>query len=141
MTINLPQQDYDIKTFMAFHKNYFVLTVLLFAVEVMIALFVHDRLIRPYIGDVIVVILIYCFVKSFFNIAVLPTAVGVLLFAFGIETLQYFNIIVHLGLEKSKLATTVIGNSFAWMDLFTYVIGIAIVIIAEKSFTRSIEIL
>jgi len=126
---------------MAFNKNYFLLTLLLFAVEVMIALFLHDRVIRPYIGDVIVVILIYCFVKSFFNFAVLPTALGVLLFAFGIETLQYFNIIIHLGLEKSKLATTVIGNSFAWVDMLTYVIGILIVIIAEKSFTRSIEIL
>ena len=126
---------------MAFNKNYFLLALLFFAVEVMIALFVHDRVIRPYIGDVIVVILIYCFVKSFFNFGVLPTALGVLLFAFGIETLQYFNIIVHLGLENSKLANTVIGNSFAWIDMLTYVIGILIVIIAEKSFTRSIEIL
>ena len=126
---------------MAFHKNYFLLTILLFAIEVMIALFIHDSIIRPYIGDVIVVILMYCFVKSFFNFAVLPIALGILLFAFGIETLQYFNIIVHLGLEKSRLATTLIGNSFAWIDMLTYVIGILIVIIAEKSFTRSIEIL
>lgn len=126
---------------MAFHKNYFLLTLLLFAVEVIIALFIHDSIIRPYVGDIIVVILIYFFVKSFFNLPVLPTALGVLLFAFGIETLQYFNFIVILGLEKSKLATTLIGNSFAWMDLLTYVIGVVIVIITEKIFQKSIEIL
>jgi len=125
---------------MAFHKNYFLIAILLFAVEVLIALFVHDTIIRPYIGDVIVVILVYCFVKSFFDLAVLPTAVGVLLFAFGIETLQYFNFIAILGLENSKLATTLVGNSFAWIDMLTYVIGIIIVIIAEKGFGR-VEIL
>jgi hypothetical protein len=127
--------------FMAFNKNYFLLTVFLFAVEIGIALFVHDTVIRPYIGDVIVVILIYCFVKSFFDFPILPTALGVLLFAFGVETLQYLNFIVFLGLEKSKLANTVIGNSFAWMDMLTYVIGVLIVIIAEKCFTPRIEIL
>jgi len=115
-----------------FKKNYFLLTILLFIIEVCIALFIHDQFIRPYFGDVLVVILIYCFVKSFFNISVTKTAIGVLLFAFLIETLQYFLIVEKLNLQDSKLARTVIGTSFAWEDILAYIAGIIIVIVIEK---------
>ena len=37
----------------------------LFVVETLIALFVRDAFIRPYMGDVLVVILVYCFVRMF----------------------------------------------------------------------------
>ncbi|AWH85900.1 DUF2809 domain-containing protein [Flavobacterium album] len=116
-----------------FKRNYFIITILLFVIEVVIALYVHDRIIRPYIGDVLVVILIYCFIKSFFRVPETPVAIGVLLFAFLVETLQYLKIIEVLGLQDSKFFRTVIGTSFAWMDILTYIIGIAIVIIVEKS--------
>jgi hypothetical protein len=117
---------------LTFNKNYFLLAVLLFFIEVFIALYVHDAFVRPYIGDVLVVILIYCFVKSFFDWPVLPVALSVLAFSFTVETLQYFNIIEILGLEKSNLARTIIGTSFAWLDLLTYVIGITIVLFVER---------
>jgi hypothetical protein len=115
-----------------FNKTYFGLTVLLFVVEVLIAVFVHDNFIRPYVGDVLVVILIYCFVKSFLNLPEFVLAIGVLLFAFAIEFLQYIKIVHVLGLEKSEIARTVIGTSFAWLDLLAYVVGIGIVLMAEK---------
>lgn len=121
---------------LTFNKKYFGLTILLFVIEVLIALFVHDSIIRPYIGDVLVVILIYCFIKSFLKLPVLPVAVFVLLFSFGIEFLQYLNIVEKLGLQNSKIARTVIGTSFAWIDLVCYIAGIIIVIIAEKGFAK-----
>jgi heme/copper-type cytochrome/quinol oxidase subunit 2 len=88
--------------------------------------------VRPYVGDVLVVILIYCSVKLFFNWAVIPVAISVLLFAFAIEIFQYYNGITKLGLENSNLARTVIGTSFAWLDFLTYMIGIGIVLMVEK---------
>lgn len=115
-----------------FNKNYFLLAVFIFFIEVYIAIYVHDAFVRPYVGDVLVVILIYCFVKSFFNWPVLPVAMSVLVFSFVVETLQYFNFIEIIGLENSSLARTIIGTSFAWLDLATYVIGIGIVLIFEK---------
>ncbi|MEK8179933.1 DUF2809 domain-containing protein [Flavobacterium buctense] len=115
-----------------FNKNYFLLTLLLFLIEVCIALFVHDHFVRPYLGDVLVVILIYCFVKSFLTISVIKAATAVLLFAFGVETLQYFAIIEILGLQDNSLARTVIGTSFAWEDILAYIVGIMIVIVSEK---------
>lgn len=117
---------------LTFNRNYFLLTILLFLIEVYIALFVHDNFIRPYLGDVLVVILIYCFVKSFLKVSVNKAAIGVLLFAFGIETLQYFLIVEKLNLQDNKLARTVIGTSFAWEDILAYIAGIVIIIVFEK---------
>jgi hypothetical protein len=120
-----------------FSKTYLFLTVLLFAIETAIALFVHDNFIRPYFGDVLVVILIYCFVKSFLDIRVFPAVAFVLLFAFCIESMQYFNFVETLHLEKSNLARTVLGNSFAWEDIIAYIGGVIIVIVAEKAFENT----
>jgi hypothetical protein len=117
---------------LTFKKNYFGLTILIFFIEVLIALYVSDRFVRPYLGDVLVVILMYCFLKSFLKLPVLTVAIAVLIFSFTIEFLQYLNIVATLGLEKSKIARTVIGTSFSWIDLLTYVIGITIVLGIEK---------
>ncbi len=119
------------KTLFQFHRKYFFLTILLFATEVFIAVYLHDAVIRPYGGDFLVVILIYCFVKSFLNTPVMATALAVLLFSYSIETLQYFHLVDMLGLEKSKIARIVIGTSFAWTDLLAYTLGILLVLTVE----------
>ncbi|WP_139068386.1 hypothetical protein [Flavobacterium glycines] len=62
-----------------FNKTYFAFTVLLFLAETLIALFVNDQLIRPYFGGILVVILTYCFIKSFFNVSV-GTAAAIIIF-------------------------------------------------------------
>lgn len=120
------------KAYFRFSIHYFLLTILLFTIEVLIAKYLHDQVIRPYVGDVLVVILIYCFVRSFFRFPVLPTAIATLLFAFLIETLQYFDIVHLLGLGKYYLARVVIGTSFEWIDLAAYTLSTLIVLGAEK---------
>jgi hypothetical protein len=119
-----------------FNKIYFRLSVILFLIEVAIALFIKDRFIRPYLGDVLVVILIYCFVKSLVKISVHKAAVGVLLFAFCIEILQYINIVEKLKLQHNTVAKTVIGTSFSWEDILAYLAGILIVIAVENRFGK-----
>jgi hypothetical protein len=115
-----------------FNRTYFAFTIFLFLLETVIALFVHDNFIRPYFGDFLVVMLLYCFLKSFLNVSVWAAAGLVLLFSFAIETAQYFNMVEKLGLEHYKIAKVVLGNSFAWMDLLAYVLGILAVISIEK---------
>ena len=122
-----------------FNRNYFILTILLFLIETAIALYLHDNFIRPYFGDFLVVILLYCFVKSFVNVSVWVAAGLVLLFSFAIEIAQYFNAVEKLGLQHYKIATVVLGNSFAWMDLLAYILGILIVISIEKIYFRTRE--
>jgi hypothetical protein len=119
-----------------FNKHYFLLTLLLFIIELLIGVFVHDAIIRPYIGDMLVVVLIYCFIKSFCNTPVVATAIAVLLFSFTVEILQYFKVVEILGLQNSKIATIIIGSSFSWMDMLMYAIGIVLVLWAEKNWNR-----
>jgi hypothetical protein len=88
--------------------------------------------VRPYIGDVLVVILIYCAVRSVLDSPVRGTALAVLAFSFAVEGLQYIHFIDLLGLQDSRIAATIIGNSFSWMDLVAYIAGIVLVLIAEK---------
>jgi hypothetical protein len=115
-----------------FNRNYFALTLLLFIIEVIIGFFVTDNFVRPYIGDVLVVILIYCFIRSFFQLPVLPLAIAVLVFSFIVEFLQSINLVEILGWQKSAFARTVLGTWFSWFDILSYTAGIAIVVAVEK---------
>lgn len=117
---------------MRFNAYYFYWTLLLFITEVYIGVFVKDDFVRPYMGDFLVVILIYAFIRAFFKYAIMPTAIGVLLFSFLVEILQHFNIVDVLGLGSSSLARTVIGTAFSWKDFVAYSLGIVVVLAAEK---------
>ena len=119
-----------------FNPRYFAAALLIFIVEVLIALFARDRFVRPYLGDVLVVVLIYCSAKSILALPALPVAIGVLAFAFAVEALQYFHIVERLGLGHSQLARVVIGTSFAWEDFLAYAVGILFVIVLEKRRNR-----
>ena len=114
------------------HIGYFVLTVVLLLIEVLIAMYVHDNFIRPYFGDFLVVILMYCFLRSFADPDVRLTAIAVLLFSYLIEILQYLNFVEGLGLGDSEIARTLIGTSFAWMDIAAYTTGILAVLWFES---------
>ncbi|MCO6163116.1 DUF2809 domain-containing protein [Flavobacterium sp. NRK F7] len=115
-----------------FKKHYFIATILLFLIEVGIALYIHDDFIRPYIGDVLVVLLLYCCMQSFFTFSVKATAIFVLLFSFTIEFLQYIHIVEKLSLQKYAIARTVLGTSFSWIDLLCYTIGVILILLIEK---------
>jgi hypothetical protein len=107
-----------------FQRRYFILAIILFITEILIAVYAHDDIIRPYFGDYLVVMLLYCTLKAFVNVPILPACIAVLLFSFVIEALQYFQLVQRLGLQQSDLANTVLGNSFAWMDIVSYTAGI-----------------
>jgi hypothetical protein len=115
-----------------FNKKYLILTIILFVIEVLIAVFVRDAFVRPYVGDYLVVILIYCAVRTVLNASVWKVALGVLLFSFLIETLQYFHIVNRLGLENNVVASTVIGYGFEWVDFVAYTMGILTVLAFEN---------
>lgn len=115
-----------------FSLKYFLLALALFIVEVLIALYVHDSFIRPYVGDYLVVIFIYCVVRSIYQAPVKRVALGVLIFSYLIEIGQYFNLVGMLGLQHNKAARIIIGTSFAWSDLIAYTLGILTVVLVEK---------
>jgi hypothetical protein len=115
-----------------FNTNYFVLACWLFFIELLIGRYLNDAFIRPYGGDFLVVILIYCFVKIWFDIPVIKTAIGVLVFSYLVEVSQYFHLVNLLGRESSGTARMLMGTSFSFIDLLTYSLGVVFIIIAEK---------
>jgi Protein of unknown function (DUF2809) len=114
-----------------FSRKYFLFATVLFVIEVLIAMFVHDNFVRPYVGDYLVVILLYSAVRTFLSASPLKVSIGVLLFAYAIEILQYFRIVDKLGLSGNVIARTVIGYGFEWWDILAYTFGIITVLVFE----------
>lgn len=114
---------------MQINGRFFLIFLIIFLIEIGIALWVNDRWIRPLLGDALVVILIFCFVRSFFPLPTIPLAVGVLLFAYTVEFAQYFELVDRLGLADNRLAATVIGTTFDWRDLLAYTAGVGIILL------------
>ena len=114
-----------------FYKWYFVLGIMLFAIEFIIGAEFRDSIIRPYGGDFLVVILIYCFIKSFIDSPPVLTAIAVLILSYAVEISQYFHLVTHLGLEHSSLAKILLGTSFSFIDILAYTLGVLFVIVVE----------
>ena len=110
---------------------YLIATVLLIAVEVLIALYVHDRFVRPYVGDVLVVIVLYTFVRIFLPDGCRLLPLFVFLFAACVEGLQAIHITEKFGLADNRFAGVLIGGTFDIRDILCYAIGCAAVFITE----------
>ena len=106
-----------------FHKGYFGAAAGLLALETGIALFVHDKFVRPYAGDFLATIFLFWLAKAFLATSNRRLIPAVLLISYLIEGLQYFNLLTHLGLQHSRLARIVLGSSFEWTDLLAYTLG------------------
>lgn len=93
--------------------------------------------IRNYIGDILVIILIYSAIMSiaYFNKKIV--ALFTLFFAFIIEFSQYFKLAEHLGFEQGSVAYIVLGNTFSIEDLICYLIGGLIILLVEVSLLKS----
>lgn len=102
---------------------YIIMTVLLLAIEVIIALFVHDRIIRPYVGDILVVIVVYTFARIFLVEKVRQLPLWVFIFAASVEILQYFKLVERLGLSGNRFLRVLIGSTYDINDIICYGIG------------------
>ncbi len=106
-----------------FNVRYFCMFALMFLIELIIAIFIKDSFIRPFIGDVLVVILLYLFIRIFFLSGKLKLVIGVLLFSYLIEIGQYYDLVSILHLQDITVARIVIGSTFDVMDLLAYSVG------------------
>lgn len=119
---------------MKFNLHYFLLTILILVVEILIATVFKDWVfVRAYLGDVIVVMLIYTFVLSFFEIKNKTKLIlGIFAFSVCIEILQYFKTSELLGFKKGEIAYILLGNSFSWVDILCYAVGCLLIWIISK---------
>lgn len=111
--------------------QYGIAFLILLITEAAIAIYVHDDFIRPYIGDVLVVGVVYSFVRIFVPDGVKFMPLYVFLFAALVETLQYFQLVKVLGLEENIFAKIIIGSTFDVKDIICYFVGMIIIAVIE----------
>lgn len=106
---------------------YAAATLTLLLAEIYIGLFVRDRFIRPYFGDVLVTMLLCCLVRTGRPYGWRHTLpMGVFAFATMVEVAQYFDVVALVGLEHNALVSTLVGRSFSWKDILCYAVGCAV---------------
>jgi hypothetical protein len=115
---------------MKLQYKYLGVFLVLLLIEIYIGVFVHDNIIRPFVGDALIVGGVYFFIRSFIKkVRFLP--IYVFLFACAIEIGQYFNLVSILHLENFKLARIIIGATFDFNDIFSYFIGMIFIYLYE----------
>jgi len=113
---------------LTFNKHYFLAFILLFLIETAIAYYLKSGFIRHTFGDFLVVILLYCFFKSFIKGNSLTLALITLGIAYTVELLQLTNFLEILGLKGKVWANLVFGNSFSIQDLVAYTLGVFLIL-------------
>ena len=111
-----------------------LLSVGLLLVELLIAAFAHGWL-RNFVGDVLVVVLLYCALHAFLKLPVVASAIGVFCFAVCIEIAQFLRLPQLLGLQKGSRLGIAVGATFDWMDVLAYLLGSALIILAIRAKT------
>lgn len=103
--------------------GYAIAFLFLVAVECAIALWVRDRFIRPYLGDVIVPFAVYAFARIWVPERGRLLPLYVFLFCFLAEAAQYFHLADRLGLSANPFLRILLGATFDWADVVCYFIG------------------
>ena len=110
---------------------YFLIFLFLLGLEIAIATYLKTGFIRAYLGDLLVVILLYCLLMSILKPSVKRGLILTLAIAFAIELLQLIDLTRFFPQEYKQLATLVLGSHFSWLDLLMYVLGIVVAGITE----------
>lgn len=118
------------------HRFAFLLIfIFLLAIEVLIALYVHDDFVRPYVGDMIVTVVVWAFARIVFPDRFKLMSLYVMIFAILVEVGQYFNYVDLLGITNPILVT-MMGTSFAWADIACYAVGCVVAAVADYIMLR-----
>ena len=110
---------------------YFLIFLFLLLLEIAIATYLKTGFIRANLGDLLVVIVLYCLLMSTLKPSVKTGLVLTLPNAPTIELLQLIDLTRFFPQEYKQLATLVLGSHFSWLDLLMYVLGIVCVWITE----------
>ena len=111
-----------------FYYKSFLIAIFIFVVEVLIATELKNIFfVRAYLGDVFVVMLMYYFIKAFFDFNPTKLIVGIFIFSCLIEFAQYFLFGELLGFKDTRIVMIMLGNSFSWIDILCYFAGCAVI--------------
>lgn len=115
-----------------FRGGYALAAAVLFAVEAAIALRVHDTLVRPLVGDALVVALVHCAVRAVTPLRTTPAICAAFALACAVEVGQAFALVDRLGLGGNAVARVVLGTRFDPLDFVAYALGAVATLAAER---------
>lgn len=101
-------------------------------IEVLIALFVHDSFIRPFVGDVIVVAVIYYFIRIFFPVGIKHLLLYIFLFSLTVEFMQLSGL-TRLISADNRFLRILLGTSFSVWDILCYAVGCVLTGMVERA--------
>lgn len=120
----------DKKNRITIGKEFLLATILLLGVEIFIAIY-GKGFIRNYLGDVLAVLFIYCFIRIFSSVFSKLLPLYVFLFAVWVEIMQALDIVDKLYVGSDTLLAVTIGRVFDWKDILFYAAGSLIAYILE----------
>ena len=121
---------------MTSRRAYALAAVAVLLIEILIALFVRDRIVRPYLGDTLAVVLVYLGLRAITPLHTIPAVVTALAIAFAVETAQCFHLVDQLGLREHRIASTILGTGFELKDFIAYTAGALLILLIEGWRTR-----
>ena len=86
-------------------------------------MFINDAFIRPYVGDMLVTLLLCCLCRVIVPNKVQLLPLYVFIFATCVEVSQYFDLVALLGLADNRILSIALGRTFSWMDIVCYAVG------------------
>jgi hypothetical protein len=117
---------------MTFRLPYAAATLALFAIEVAIAAFVHDRFVRPHLGDTLAVVLLYLALRAVTRVSRSQAAAAALMVACALEIGQAFALVDRLGLGGNALARCLLGTGFDGWDFLAYLAGAGLALAVDR---------
>lgn len=100
---------------------YAAVFALLLGIEIIIALYIHDEFVRPYLGDVLAVLCLYALSRTAFPEKPAFMSAAVTALAFAVELLQLTDLSELVG--KDTIIGVILGAVFDPCDLACYTIG------------------
>ena len=106
--------------------------VILFIIEIFIGIFMHQGFIRDYGGDMLIIPLLYAFIRIFWveDSKATRLYLPLVLFLFGVcvELLQAVDLTGILEVRRNSLLGIIIGSTCDWKDILCYLTGAVLIL-------------
>lgn len=113
---------------------YLIVALIIFFIELLVIK--TEGFIRYTVGDFLVVIMIYCLLRSIKKISARAAAISVFILSFVIEFVQLTQISKSELFKEYEFLQLVLGTSFSIEDLIAYSLGIALAYFIDKRYSN-----
>ena len=114
-------------------KGYCAAALLVLAIELVIALFVRDAFVRPYVGDTLAVVLLYTAALAVLELPRATVALGSLGVALLVDLGQGMGLLDWLGLADVTVARVVLGTFCDPHDCVAYAAALPLIALCDPT--------